>query len=127
MTITFGNNQSRSDIFRVLIEPRTLDVEANMAIDRGLWNLHKTQSRYMQGTLQSALWSSAYDGDSMASTSATLNAFGINNHRINGNRLEDPVRRERAPRLRAPRTATRPGGMSPQPAGNPDTDGNGRR
>ena len=56
---------------------------------------------------------------------ATVQAFGINNHRVNGNRLEDPyvddVRRG-LPYLEAALSAA---GIPTQPAGNPDTNGNG--
>ena len=125
LTVHFADNQTRSDVFRVLIQPRTLDVEANMAIDRGLWNLHKSQSRYTTGGHRASQWAAPHDSANVAATSATLNAFGINNHRINGNPLEDPyvedVRRGFV-HLEVNLFAS---GIGGQPAGNPDTNGNG--
>ncbi|HEX6165048.1 MAG TPA: PKD domain-containing protein, partial [Vicinamibacterales bacterium] len=125
LTIYFADGQSRSDQFRVLIQPRTLDVEANMAIDRGLWNLHKSQTRYMQGSLQSTYWSAPHDGDGMAATGTTLNAFGINNHRISGNRLEDPYVEDVRRGFVHLEARLYQQNISAQAAGNPDTNGNG--
>jgi PKD repeat protein len=125
LTIRFGNNQTRSDIFRVLIQPRTLDVEANMAIDRGLWNLHKSQSRYTQAGHQASQWAAPHDPANVAATSATLNAFGINNHRINGDRLEDPYVEDVRRGFVHLEANLFQSAISVQPAGNPDTNGNG--
>lgn len=126
LTITMLNGSTRSDEFRVLIQPRTIDVEANMAIDRGLWNLHKSRNNTSHtgaaGPVPTAYWTGS---DTIAATSATINAFGVNNHKINGNRLEDPYVEDVRRGLGYLEASLSAFGTSVQPAGNPDTNGNG--
>jgi len=124
LEITMLNGAKRTDTFRVLIQPRTIDVEANMAIDRGLWNLHKTLTRTTVGAgVPAAYWSGSYD--TPAASASTAQAFLINNHREIGNRMEDPYVDDVTRGLRYLEIQLSAFGIGAQPAGDPDTNHNG--
>jgi hypothetical protein len=64
-------NETASALYYVKIEEQTLAVEVNVAIDEGLWYLHKTMIR----TASDGYWPSYW-----AVTPARLNAFFVNGH-----------------------------------------------
>jgi len=69
----------------VLIQnpPPNLPLEVNVAIDEGLWYLHKTQSRYAPGF---GRWDGGYAGGwPVAIGAANINAFEVNGHLETGN------------------------------------------
>jgi hypothetical protein len=90
------------DTYLVKIEDNTLDARINIAIDKGLWYLYKTQTygTYAAGTygpnpVNYGYWSNTgggggYDGYYFGPTSSAVQAFEINNHLQNGNPDEDP-------------------------------------
>ena len=86
-TITMLNEQTRGDEFRD--HPvRRFDVEANMAIDRGCGICTSaTVSTVGTPAIPAGFWTG---GAQRRRRLATVQAFGINNHREVGNRLEDP-------------------------------------
>lgn len=83
----------------VEIRPQNLETQANIAIDEGLWYLHKTLYRYTSGTATYGNWASGsgYATYSyMAVTAANVNAFFVNGHRETsdpGNPYVDDVQR----------------------------------
>lgn len=78
------------DSYFIAIRDKTLDVEVNVAIDNGLWWLHKQQVRgnYPDGA-EYGYWNSPY-GYYVASTSACTEAFELQGHSPNGDLGEDP-------------------------------------
>lgn len=77
-----GTGETGSKEYFVIIRDKTLDVEVNVAIDEGLWYLHKTQRRTTEGGVDFGDWlsgglaSSGYYGV----TAADVNAFEVNGH-----------------------------------------------
>ena len=129
------------DTYLVKIEEPGLDAEINIAIDNGLWWLY--QSTYNHSLFYTFDGSpflvfyrlGSYSNNYFASpTASTIQAFAINNHKINGNTNEDPYveavqlgmnwliqgyySNPAYPMLRAL-------GIAPQAAGNPDGNSNG--
>jgi hypothetical protein len=86
LTVVDTAGVTYTDNFRVVIQPDTLDVRTNMAIDKGLWYLHKQQT--ITGDMGS--WSGRGGNERTAGTSSSVQAFEINGHRQAGDALEDP-------------------------------------
>ncbi|RLB30468.1 MAG: hypothetical protein DRH20_16630, partial [Deltaproteobacteria bacterium] len=129
-----------SDPYLVKIEQDNLDARVNMAIDEGLWWLFN--NNYTHSYLHTfdgsefMVWRQwDYISDAFASpTASAIQAFAINNHKINGDPEEDPYVRAvrlgmnwllqgyrydgRWPMLQAV-------AISAQAQGNPDANGNG--
>jgi hypothetical protein len=126
-----------SDNYLVKIEAANLDSEINVAIDNGLWYLYKVQwtnsnTRSYNG-LPVAVWSS-YSSYFASPTASAVHAFEINGHKETGDPDEDPYVQAvtdglnwllngyygstSSPMLQSYNIGT-------QPAGNPDTNGNG--
>jgi chitodextrinase len=126
LSVTVSNGTTTmtvSDTFRVVVRTKTLDVEANMAIDKGLWYLHKTMTLGASAAgVPSGSWTS---GDRMAATASAVQALQINNHREGGNRDEDPYVDDVARGLVHLFDNLAPLAIGVQAAGDPDTNGNG--
>jgi len=77
------------DSYFIAIREKTLDVEVNLAIDNGLWWLHKQQVRgnYPDGA-EYGYWNAP--GYYVASTSACTEAFELQGHLPGGDLDEDP-------------------------------------
>jgi murein DD-endopeptidase MepM/ murein hydrolase activator NlpD len=78
------------DSYFIAIRDKTLDVEVNVALDNGLWWLHKQQTRgtYGDGT-EYGYWYSSY-GYHVSFTAASTEAFELQGHLPSGDRTEDP-------------------------------------
>jgi murein DD-endopeptidase MepM/ murein hydrolase activator NlpD len=78
------------DSYFIAIRDKTLDVEVNLALDNGLWWLHKQQTRgtYGDGT-EYGYWYSSY-GYHISFTAASTEAFELQGHLPSGDRSEDP-------------------------------------
>ena len=82
---TTGENSS--NMYYVTMQVKDVNVESNIAIDEGLWYLHKYQYRYNSVGIDYGRWydlggyaSSGYHGVSATNTTA----FEVNGHRENG-------------------------------------------
>lgn len=133
LTVTnLGTGESASRAYYVEMKARTLEAESNVAIDDGLWYLHKTQYRTPAGCTDCGNWqtggyaSLAYHGV----TAANLNAFLVNGHSESAssdNPYAETVRRG----LRFLLTQLSPRGVGTQPdpvnggSYNPDVNFNG--
>jgi hypothetical protein len=119
-TLTVCNGaECASDTYRVVVRPRTLDVEINIAIDQGLWYLHRAQVRSTFNNDGQWVYS-----DAEANTASAVQAFQINNH-FQTNGANDPYADTVARGLKYMFSGLRTIAIGPQPAGNPDTNGNG--
>ncbi|MCC6406160.1 MAG: PKD domain-containing protein [Planctomycetes bacterium] len=123
LTVTDSCGNASSDTFRVVVvDPKNLDVEINMAIDHGLWWLHKRQNLTTVSGIPAGFWANqSYSAD----TSSALQAFQIHGHREIGNFAEDPYAEDVARGLVYLFTQLTPVTMSVQAAGDPDSNGNG--
>ena len=81
-----STGESASKEYFVAMRTKTLDVEVNVAIDEGLWYLHKTQ--YRSATYDHWAAGSAYGGYASSGffgvTAANVNAFEVNGHLESG-------------------------------------------
>jgi len=117
------------DSYFIAIREKTLDVEVNLAIDNGLWWLHKQQVRgnYPDGA-EYGYWNSPY-GYYVASTSACTEAFELQGHLPSGDLGEDPyvetVQRGLNYLFNQFHTYSVYQDATYCPLGNPDTNGNG--
>lgn len=85
LTVTnTSTGESGSAIYLVEIRDLTIDVEVNVAIDEGLWYLHKTMTRFdCAAGLPCGQWTSGNAGhpsNYAANQAANLNAFLVNGH-----------------------------------------------
>jgi len=125
LTVTDAGGETGSDNYLVTIrDGSVLSVQVNVAIDEGLWKLHKDMTRgtYADGTDYGYL---QYSGWPAATTGACIEAFEIHGHLPDGNPKEDPyvetVQRGLNYLLANMHVHT----IGVQPAGDPDTNGNG--
>lgn len=86
LTVTDTNTgESASKTYFVEMKDKTLDTEVNVAIDEGLWYLHKNQTRTLVSGADVGYWSSGFAGSSYYSNhAANVNAFEVNGHLENG-------------------------------------------
>ena len=125
LTVTDMGGESSSDNYLVTIRDGSiLSVKVNVAIDEGLWRLHKDMIRetYPDG-VEYAYFS--YGSNSAAATGAGIEAFEIHGHLPDGNPKEDPYVEtvQRGLNYLLDNTHVYPIPM--QAAGDPDTNGNG--
>jgi hypothetical protein len=122
ISVMDAGGNTYSDTFKVQIQAKTLDVEANMAIDKSLWYLHKAMKLGTVGGIPTGNWTSS---NAVAATSGATQAFEINGHREIGNPLEDPYADNARRGLRWLQNNIARVAINSQAAGNPDTNGNG--
>lgn len=88
-TLTVQNTttgKSDSNNYFVQIQDKVLETEVNVAIDEGLWYLHKTMFRSSISGLPSGRWTGSGVGNSLPSnTGQNMSAFLVNGHLPNGN------------------------------------------
>jgi hypothetical protein len=68
-------NETGSKPYLIEIRAQALSIEVNVAIDEGLWYLHKTQVRSTAGGIDYGTWNSYWGRDG-----AAINAFEVNGH-----------------------------------------------
>jgi len=117
------NNNRASDVFRVRVLPRTLPVEINLAVDRGLWNLHKRLLLNSANGVDVGHWTN--DRSRAAATASALLAFQVHGHLESGDPAEDPYADDVARGLAGLMLDLRSIPIGPQGTNNPDTNGNG--
>lgn len=126
-TLTVRNSttgESSSKNYYVEMEPKTLKAEVNVAIDEGLWHLHKDMTLYLT---DQGYWAHTYNTE----TPANLNAFFVNGHLETGldsNPYTDTVRRGMKRLFSLLNATAIPSSKAyPAPIGtvNPDSNGNG--
>jgi len=86
---TTTNEQTTRD-YPVLIQPCALATRVNIAIDEGLWYLHKTMNRFTSGVVPVGNWTSGNAASGYPSVwAANVNAFEVNGF-LKGGPAEDP-------------------------------------
>lgn len=124
LSVTDTCGSTVSDTFRVRIVPKTLGSEVNMAIDHGLWNLHKGIVRSMVASVPTGHWPEYY-GYSAASTASAVLAFEVSGHLQVGNENEDPYVDDVARGLAHVFTQLASAPIGPQNGNDPDVRVNG--
>ena len=119
-----STGETGSKTYFVAIRNQTLETEVNVAIDEGLWNLHKTQILSTCNALPCSYWPDNYYSY-LAPTGSSVNAFEANGHLESGdasNPYTETVRR--GLRYLFSKLVSEP--IATTPAGNdPDSNGNG--
>ncbi len=122
--------------YYVIMQNKSLPVEVNLAIDEGLWYLHKTQIRSTSGGIDYGSWTTCSSFGCNAALvyygvgAANINAFEVNGH-LEGGSAGNPYTETVARGMRWLFTVLAPGSISmqtyPAPTGtvNPDSNGNG--
>jgi hypothetical protein len=128
LTITNSNpgGGSATTNYYVKIQNKSLQVEVNVAIDEGLWFLHKDMTRVGDAVTGYGYWAHYYNTE----TPANLNAFFVNGHLETGassNPYTETVQRgmRRLFTLLTPMTISNQTYDVPIGTVNPDSNGNG--
>ena len=117
LTVEDSGGRTDSDTYRVEIHPTGLDAKINVAIDEGLWWLHKNQA-------SDGHWSS-YSSYYASPTGSAVQAFFINGHLEVGDADEDPYVETVRKGMRYMFGQLRAVGIGTQTYGDPDTNANG--
>jgi hypothetical protein len=120
--------------YYVAMRDKTLDVEVNVAIDEGLWYLHKAMNRYTSGGQELGNWWSASKYEGYANygfygiSALNVNAFEVNGHLETGS-PDNPYTETVARGLKAIFSVLTTVSIANQTNGlgtfTPDTNGNG--
>jgi hypothetical protein len=128
LTATDSIGNTYTDTFRVVIRPNTQEVKVNMAIDKGLWHLHRRINHSTSDGQPSAYWT-GFSSYYAAATAGVVQSMEINNHRESGNPLEDPYVNDVARGLRyllsSEHGELQRVAMTLQGTNDPDSNGNG--
>lgn len=121
-----STGETGSNSYFVAIQDRNLEVEVNIAIDEGLWYLHKVQTRSTINGAEVGDWSGSGNANSIyyGLWAANVNAFEVNGHLEVGdpqNPYTETVQRGMRRLFQVLTTHN----MSLQALGNPDSNGNG--
>jgi RHS repeat-associated protein len=122
LTITDPSGNVSSDQYPVVVRGDSLTIQRNIAIDRGLWWLHKQLRRSGEDV---GYWTEG--GYYVALTGSNVLAFENNGHLPNGDPLSDPYVEDVTRGLNFLFTQMVPQPLDPaqSPHGDPDTNGNG--
>jgi PKD repeat protein len=123
LTVWGALGWSDSDTYAVQIYAPIHGVRKDVAIDEGLWYLHKSADRYRERGLPFARWE--WGGNPVAVNASVVQAFQVHGHRPGGDPLEDPYVEDVHAGWNAIFDASVLDLMTVQPAGDPDGDGDG--
>jgi hypothetical protein len=131
LTVTnTSTGEQGNQVYYVGMQDKNLDVEANIAIDEGLWYLHKTQTRTNMGGFDIGYWDTGFAGSAayQAISAANVNAFEVNGYLENGpasNPYTETVARGMRYLFTTLVTVSVPQQTNPLGTFNPDSNGNG--
>ena len=124
LTVTAGA-ETKSDTYLMQIKPMTLDVEADVAIDEGLWRLYQDQVREARQGEACGYWEPETPSYRVGYTGTAVQSFENNLHKPFGDPAKDPyvdcVRRG----LNYLLSMARPVEIPPEDPYGGDTNGNG--
>ncbi|WP_284614762.1 PKD domain-containing protein [Aquabacterium humicola] len=80
--LNMATGESANRAYYVEMKPKTLDAEVNVAIDEGLWYLHKAQNRFSSGGVALGDWTNVFGYYGLSA--ANVNAFLVNGHSETG-------------------------------------------
>lgn len=115
--------QTSTCVYPVVVYDESEAAQAEAAIDDGLWYLHTQMARANESGVTSGYWEGgAWD---VGVTGKAMLAFEIQGHRADGEAARDPYVETVQRGLNYLLSAMRQQPLTPQPAGNPDSNGNG--
>jgi hypothetical protein len=114
--------ETGSKAYYVAMRALALPVEVNVAIDEGLWAIHKAQARSTSGGVDLGNWGSWSSWYGLQG--ANINAFEVNGHLESGN-PDNPYTETVARGMRRLFQMIVATGIGAQALGNPDFNGNG--
>ncbi|MBN1314486.1 MAG: PKD domain-containing protein [Anaerolineales bacterium] len=123
LTVWGAFGWSDSDTYLVQVYTQTQGIEADVAVDEGLWYLHKSTDRYQSGGRPFAEW--ANGGSTVAVNASTIQAFQVHGHRPGGDLMEDPYVEDVQRGWNAMFTYSVLDAMTIEPNGDPDSDSDG--
>ncbi|HLH56260.1 MAG TPA: PKD domain-containing protein [Verrucomicrobiae bacterium] len=93
--VTLTNGTVLQAAYPILLRPKTLDVEMNVAIDEGLWYLHKSQNRYdIDPQNPGGYWIYRASGSNylffVNVSASAVQALAINGHLYTDDPIRDP-------------------------------------
>ena len=121
ITVTDADGKSSSDLFPIIVRPKSLNIEVNKSIDDALWYVHTTQNK------SNGSWeSSGYTGGYFASSTASaIHSMEINGHLEVGDFSNDPYVEDVWKGMQFVLTTLNAPAISEQSYGDPDVNGNG--
>ncbi len=122
LTVRDAAGLSGADDYKLIMRPDSQATRADIAVDEGLWWLHKNQER------AAGYWKSPADGNAGYRPSAAagaVQALLTNGHRPEGDPAEDPYVETVNRGFDYLFSTLQTRAMTAQSAGNPDTNGNG--
>lgn len=122
LTVTDASGAAHADTFPVVVKARTLDVEINMAVDAGLWNLHKQIGRQMDTGVPVGWVPGGYG---LPATGSAVLAFAMHHHVATADSAQDPYVHDVNRMLSWLESVLRPIPIGPKSTGQPDGNGNG--
>ena len=127
--ITLTNGTVLMDTYPILLRPKTIETERNVAIDEGLWYLHKAQKREdIDAFNKGGKWvynAGGYNGYFANSTASAVQAFGINGHLLTDDGSQDPYVETVQRGVNSLLMDLSPHPITLQEYGDPDGNGNG--
>mgnify|MGYP005811785265 CR=1 FL=1 len=106
-----------SEVYYVAMRSKTLQTEVNVAIDEGLWELHKSMTRYdTRGDWRAWSWAHGLQA-------ANINAFEVNGH-VESGPAEDPYTETVSRGMNRLFEMLTYAGITAQMHGDPDVNGN---
>ncbi len=122
LTVTDSAGNTGSAEYRVIVRPRNLTTEINVAIDEGLWYLHQTQTRSSAEGYATGYWTS---NARASATASAIQAFQVNGHLESVDHRENPYAETVMRGLRQLFRDLGTVAIGTQTHGEPDTNGNG--
>jgi hypothetical protein len=131
LTVTDADGNTAMDRYLMRIRTPVIEVDANLALDEGMWYLHRRMTR---GTLAKGTWGNWIvpigdysDGNGAGGSKAASpgQVFLVNGHLPSADPRRDPYVDNAWRVLLKTCTEMETIGLSPQAYGDPDTDGNG--
>ncbi len=124
VSIVDANGSEGSDSYPIIIREKTLATETNVAIDEGLWYLHKQQVRTESNGVLLGYWQ-GYSSYKMNVSGSAVQSFEINGHLHTGDQLKDPYVETVQRGIDYICNSIKYANINNQTHGNPDMNGNG--
>ncbi|MCX6874141.1 MAG: PKD domain-containing protein [Verrucomicrobia bacterium] len=85
------SGETGTGTYFVEVQSQSLEVEVNLAIDEGLWYLHKSQSRSDSGGMEYGDWNADKYGGAANLWASSLSAANVNALEVNGHSATGPA------------------------------------
>jgi uncharacterized repeat protein (TIGR01451 family) len=123
LTVFGAFGWSGTDTYVVEVSSPIHGVQVDVAVDEGLWYLHKQAYRDRRRGLPFAEWQTS--GYGVAETASAVQAFQVQGHRLGGDPSQDPYVEDVQRAWNALFTFSKLDAVTLQLAGDPDSDGDG--